>query len=68
MIIINNDDYSDPYDKSNDNNKIKKWITKIITLLPRCAVINKIIIEIIEMLIITIVIIIVIIIINNSSF
>ena len=31
MIIIDNNDYSNPYDESNDDKtKIKEWITKII--------------------------------------
>ena len=31
MIIIIDNDYSNPYDKNNDNKtKIKEWITKII--------------------------------------
>ena len=31
MIIIIDNDYSNPYDKNNDNEtKIKEWITKII--------------------------------------
>ena len=32
-IIINDNDYSNACDKSNDNKKIKEWITKTITLL-----------------------------------
>ena len=64
MIIINDNDYSNPYDEKNDSycnkRKIKEWITKIIKVLP-------IITEIIKILIITIMIIIVKIIINNSN-
>ena len=67
MIIINDNDYSNPYDKSNDNNKKKEWITKTITLLLMCVAIKAITIEIIRMLIITIMIIVVMIIINNSN-
>ena len=33
MIIINDNDYSNTYDESNDNKtKFKEWITKIIKL------------------------------------
>ena len=64
MIIINDNDYSNPYDEKNDSycnkRKIKEWRTKIIKVLP-------IITEIIKILIITIMIIIVKIIINNSN-
>ena len=50
MIIINDNDYSNPYDESNDNKaKIKEWITKIIKVLPACMVIT-ITIEIIKIL------------------
>ena len=50
MIIINDNDYSNPYDESNDNKaKIKEWITKIIKVLPACMVIT-IMIEIIKIL------------------
>ena len=49
-IIINDNDYSNPYDESNDNKaKIKEWITKIIKVLPACMVIT-IMIEIIKIL------------------
>ena len=50
MIIINDNDYSNPDDESNDNKtKIKEWITKIIKLLlARVAI--KTIIEIIELM------------------
>ena len=66
MIIINDNDYSNPYDESNDNKtKIKEWITKLIKVLLVCVVINTLIIEIIKVLIITIIT--VIIIINNSN-
>ena len=45
MIIINDNDYSNPYDESNDNKaKIKEWITKIIKVLPACMVIITIMI------------------------
>ena len=71
MIIINDNDYSNPYDEKNDSycnkRKIKEWITKIIKVLPTCLVIKTIITEIIKILIITIMIIIVKIIINNSN-
>ena len=51
MIIINDNDYSNPYDESNDNKaKIKEWITKIIKVLPACMVIITIMIEIIKIL------------------
>ena len=50
MIIINDNDYSNPCDESNDNKaKIKEWITKIIKVLPACMVIT-IMIEIIKIL------------------
>ena len=72
MIIINDNDYSNPYDESNSNKtKIKEWITKITKVQLTCVVIKTIIIEIIKTLItaimITKVIIIMIIIINNSN-
>ena len=67
MIIINDNDFSNPYDESNKNKtKIKEWITKIVKVLLTCVVTKITRIEIIK-IIITIVIIIVIIIINNSS-
>ena len=54
MIIINDTDYSNFYDESNDNKtKVKKWITKKIEVLLACMVIKTIIMEIIELLIIT---------------
>ena len=66
MIIINDNDYSNPYDESNDNKtKIKEWITKIIKALLACVVIKTLITEIIKLLIITIIT--VIIIINDSN-
>ena len=38
MIIINGNDYSNPYDESNDNKtKIKEWIAKIIKVLLACG-------------------------------
>ena len=65
MIIINDNDYSNPYDECNDNKaKLKESITKIIKVLLACAVIKRLIIEIIKLLIITIIT--VIMIINNS--
>ena len=68
MIIINYNDYINPYDESKDNKtKISKRITKIIKVLLTCVVIKAIIIEIIKILIITIMIIKVILIINNST-
>ena len=67
FIIINESDYSNPYDESNDNRtKIKELLTKIIKVLLSCVVIKTIIIEIIQILM-TIMVIIVIIIINNSN-
>ena len=42
MIIINDNDYSNPYDESNDKTKIKEWITKIIKVLLACVVIKNI--------------------------
>ena len=66
MIIINDNDYSNPYDESNDNRtKIKEWITKLIKVLLVCVVINTLIVKIIKVFIITIIT--VIIIINNSN-
>ena len=54
MIIINDSDYSNFYDESNDNKtKVKKWITKKIEVLLACMVIKTIIMEVIELLIIT---------------
>ena len=56
MIIINDNDYSNPCDESNDNKtKIKEWITKIIKLLLARVAIKTLIIEIIELVL------------NNSS-
>ena len=67
MIIINDDDYGNPYDESNGNKaKIKEWIAKIIKVLLACVII-KTIIEIIKSLIITVMILTVIIIISNSN-
>ena len=60
MVIINDDDYGNPYDESNGNK------AKIITVLLAC-VIMKTIIEIIKSLIITVMILTVIIIISNSN-
>ena len=51
MIIIDGNDYSNPYDESNDNKtKLKEWITKIIKVLLACVVIKTLIIEIIAIL------------------
>ena len=67
MIIINDNDYSNPYDESNDNKtKIKEWITKIIKPLLACVVIKALITEITKLLIITIITVIIIII-NDSN-
>ena len=42
MIIINNNNYSNPYDESNDSKrKIKEWRTKIIKVLLACIVIKQ---------------------------
>ena len=63
MIMINDNDYSNPYNKSNDNKKlINKLITRVITLPQTYVVIETIIIEITKILIIVIMIMIVIII------
>ena len=64
MIIINDNDYSNPYDKSNDNKtKVKEWITKIIKVLLARVVIKTIIIikiiKLLTMIIITVIIIII---------
>ena len=68
MIIINGNDYSNPYDESNDNKtKIKERKTKIIKVLLTCVVIKTMIIEIIRILITTIMIITLIIITSNSN-
>ena len=55
MIIINDDDdYSNPYEESDDNiTKIKEWITKIRKVLPACMVLKIIIIEVIKSLVIS---------------
>ena len=64
MIIINDNDYSNPDDESNDNKtKIKEWITKIIKVLLAYVVIKTLITEIKKLLIITIITVIIIIII-----
>ena len=66
MIVVNDHDYSNPYDESNDNKiKIEEWITKIIKVLLACVVIKTLITEIIKLLVITIIT--VIIIINKSN-
>ena len=63
MIIINDNDYSNPDDESNDNKtKIKEWITKIIKVLLAYVVIKTLITEITKLLIITIITVIIIII------
>ena len=39
MIIINDNDYGNTYDESNDNKtKFKEWITKIIKVVLACVV------------------------------
>ena len=55
MIIINDDDdYSNPYEESDDNiTKIKEWITKIRKVLPACMILKIIIIEVIKSLVIS---------------
>ena len=70
MLVINYNNYSNPYDESNDNKtKIKEWIKQIMKVLLACAVIKTIIIEIgnIKLLVITTITITVIMIINNSN-
>ena len=68
LIMINDNDYSNPCDESNENKtKIKEWITKTIKVLLTCVIIKTTIIEIINTLVITIMIIIAIWIINNSN-
>ena len=65
MKIIDDNDWSNTYDESDDNKtKIKEWTTKIIKVLLTCVVIKALIIEIIKLLIITII---AVIIINNSN-
>ena len=64
MIIINDNDYSNPYDESNDNKtKIKEWITKIIKPLLACVVIKALITKLLIITIITVIIIII----NDSN-
>ena len=67
MIIINDNNHSNPFDESNDNKKIttKEWVTKIITILTS-IVIKTMIIWIIKILII-ILIMITIVMINNNN-
>ena len=66
MIIINDNDYSNSFDESNDNKtKVKEWIAKIIKELLACVLIKTFIIEIIILSIIDILT--VIIIINSSK-
>ena len=68
MIMINDNDYTNPYDERNDSKtKIKEWITKIIKVLLTCVVIKAIIIGIIKILTITIMIITTIIIFNKGN-
>ena len=68
MKPINDNDYSNPYDESNDNKtKIKGRITKIIKLLLTCVVIKIILTMIIKISITTTTIIIAMIIINSSN-
>ena len=68
MIIINDNDYSNPYNERNyDKTKIKEWISKLIKVLLTCVVTQTIVIEITKILKITIMIIKVIIIIINKS-
>ena len=66
MMSINDDDYGNPYDKSNGNKaKIKELITKMLKVILACVEI-KTIIETIKLLI-SIMILTVIIIISNSN-
>ena len=66
MRIINDNDYSNSFDESNDNKtKVKEWIAKIIKELLACVLIKTFIIEIIILSIIAILT--VIIIINSSK-
>ena len=56
MIIINDNNCSNPDDEINDNKtKIKEWITKIIKVLLAFVVIKTLVTEIIKLLIITII-------------
>ena len=56
MIIINDNDCSNPDDETNDNKtKIKDWITKIIEVVLAYVVIKTLVTEIIKLLIITII-------------
>ena len=49
MIIINDNDYCNPYDESdNYETEIKEWIRKMIKVLLTCVVIKTIIIETIK--------------------
>ena len=65
MKIIDDNDWSNTYDESDDNKtKIKELTTKIIKVLLACVIIKALIIEIIKLLIITII---AVIIINNSN-
>ena len=50
MIIINDNDYSNLYDESNDNTKkLEDWIIKITTVLLTYVIIKIRIIEIIKL-------------------
>ena len=56
MIIINDNDCSNPDDETNDNKtKIKDWITKIIEVVLAYVVIKTLVTEIIKLLIIAII-------------
>ena len=64
MIVINDNDCSNPDDESNDNKtKIKEWITKITKVLLAYVVIKALVTEITKLSIITIITVIIIIII-----
>ena len=64
MIVINDNDCSNPDDESNDNKtKIKEWITKITKVLLAYVVIQTLVTEITKLSIITIITVIIIIII-----
>ena len=44
--MVNDNDYGNPFDESNDEKKRNNWVTKIITLLLTCVAIKTIIVEI----------------------
>ena len=68
MIIIIDNNYSNPYDENNDNQtKIKESIRKIIKVLLTCVAIKTTITEAIKILITTIIIITVIIILDSCN-